>query len=70
MNTETNNKTLMRGDKVVIYQDPITQLKPEDEATLSSWLKTDGNLEQWNVRFKGEREVYPRWIAKSEAART
>lgn len=48
----------------MIYQDPITEQKPEGLAKLSTYLKTDGCLEQWNVRFAHEREVYPRWIKK------
>ena len=51
------------GDKVMIYQDPLTEKMPEGEATLLRRIgerQHDGydgcTLERWRVRFDGETE--------------
>lgn len=59
---------LTRGMRVMIYEDPITKLKPEDVGTLVAW-KPDAHgtvpdgYETWSVRFKGERGAYIRTFA-------
>lgn len=60
------NAKLAKGQKVNIYHDPITQQKLEGKATLVKFCHEDDTLEHWDVRFKGEREVYQRWVAKPQ----
>jgi len=58
------NTKLTKGQKVNIFHDPITQKKLEGEAILVKFCHEDDHLEHWDVRFKGERTTYQRWIAK------
>ena len=51
------------GDKVKIYQDPITKKKLEGEATLVQFQSAnDDGLEDWLVKFPGETETNQRMI--------
>lgn len=52
------------GDKVAIYEDPITCRKFEGEAVLIKRLSLGPDSERWRVRFEGEEETYERWVAK------
>jgi len=53
-------------DTVMIYEDPITQQKPEGIATLIKKIDDLGDgLERWNVRFVGEIDVYERTVVVS-----
>jgi hypothetical protein len=56
---------LRPGDKVMIYEDPYTQGKPEGTATLvnKEFTGPDGE-EHWFVKFAGDREKYYRTICK------
>lgn len=57
------NKT---HDEVMIYEDPITETKPEGKATLLRKMgecTTEGGLESWRVCFAGDDGgVYERLI--------
>lgn len=59
---KTSDK-LAKGQRVQIFQDPLSQLKPEGMATLVKFCHGDEGLEHWDVKFDGERQVYQRWIA-------
>ena len=52
------------GDKVTIYQDPITKQKEEGKATLVKFLSKDDDFgtEDWEVGFDNEVETYTRTI--------
>jgi hypothetical protein len=55
------------GDRVTVYQDPFTALKPEGEATVVRIIEdrpcgSDCREVRAEVRFKGERLTYPRTI--------
>ncbi len=44
-------------NKVMVYQDPLTRLKPEGKAVLVKFLQTrPGGLQEWSVRFEGDAE--------------
>lgn len=55
---------MKKGDVVMIYQDPITQKKPEGKAKLLKLEIRDksGEMEYWKVLFKNEDETYFRWV--------
>ena len=62
----TGREALKRGDKVTIYQDPITELRPEGTARLIRKLGHDDGgsftLERWIVRFEGDGYDFERSI--------
>ena len=52
----------------MIYQDPLTETKPEGMALLVDLIQEDGELERWRVKFMEDMpfaETYERWIKKS-----
>jgi hypothetical protein len=53
---------MKKGDTVTVYEDPITQNKPEGRAILVNQIKverwSDAQLERWDVRFEGEQETH------------
>ena len=55
---------LKKHDTVMIYEDPLTELRPEGKAFLLSKVKDiSTELELWNVCFEGEDGgVYKRSI--------
>ena len=55
---------LKKHDTVMIYEDPLTELRPEGKAFLLSKVKDiTPELELWNVCFEGEDGgVYKRSI--------
>ena len=57
---------MKKGDTVNIYEDPITQRKLEEQATLRKLVKDDGDQELWEVKFLGcpGDPVVMRWIQK------
>jgi len=60
---------LKRGSRMMIYEDPGTERKPEGEALLLSKVRVQHFLpgvEQWNVRFGNESEVFQRFIKVPE----
>lgn len=60
-----------KGDKVMIYEDPITEKKEEGWATLVKPVNRDfgGGLERWDVRFDNEPEQTFERTIKRFAAR-
>lgn len=54
-----------KGQIIMIYQDPITQQKPEGEAKLLKLEKDDPDQQYWKVRFLSDGFVTFRWIHKS-----
>ena len=66
------------GDVVMVYQDPITEKRPEGKARLARRLgfrprmvtpdqaralkPEDDVVRRWLVRFEGETETRERWI--------
>ena len=61
--------TTRTHDTVMIYQDPLTELKPEGKATLLHKIEDlDNGLELWKVCFADDEiyagEVYERLIKK------
>ena len=65
-------KNMEKGNKVTIYDDPITRTITEDEAILLTKIREDGifhddegkafKLETWAVLFANEAEAYDREI--------
>ena len=57
---------LRKGQKVTIFQDPISQHQSEGEATLIAFKASDDDntMELWEVRFDGDHpdEIYDRTI--------
>lgn len=45
---------LKKGDRVVIYDDPITKKRPEGTAHLVLQRSDDRELQRWVVRFEGD----------------
>ena len=56
---------MIKGDIVMIYQDPITQLKPEGKARLvCKIMDWEDGIERWRVHFleDGPDETFERNI--------
>lgn len=63
----TVKTTLNVGDRVMIYEDPLTREVVEDEATLVQRVdkvspSQDRLCERWIVRFDDDEETYERSI--------
>jgi len=65
---------MVKGDIVMIYQDPVTRQKPEGEAVLFELISQDEDFERWGVVFvptsgleDPDRTVYERNIAVNVA---
>ena len=55
---------MKRGDKINIYEDPLTKTKLEGKATLKEKVMTlNDDLELWWVSFKGEYDIALRKVA-------
>jgi len=52
-------------ERVTIYEDPISLLKPEEEVELLELRQTQTGLERWLVRYDDGFEA-ERWINKSQ----
>jgi hypothetical protein len=62
MYAHTEKPKLKKGDKVRVYQKPLTN---EDEEGIATLVKFDSvsegyGTERWLVRFEGEESTYPR----------
>mgnify|MGYP001466248638 CR=1 FL=1 len=54
---------LQRGQKITVFQDPLTCKTPEGDARLIQFIeKYHDGLERWQVRFLGEKEKFERLI--------
>jgi hypothetical protein len=53
---------MKKGDIVTIYEDPITQEKPEGEAQLIVKENVSDELQYWKVKFLDDGFVCERWI--------
>ena len=57
---------------VAIYEDPITEKRPEGKARLVRRLNADHEggmtLERWLVRFEGDAQDFERWVRVAEMA--
>ena len=59
---------MKKGDVVMIYEDPVTELKPEGKAELLKLISDDGlltqksSLQTWKVRFLDDEMVTTRNI--------
>ena len=54
---------MKKGDKVIIFEDPLTCTKVEEKAILKKYAETYGDgIEGWMVMFPGEKEEYFRLI--------
>ena len=54
-----------KGERLVIYQDPVTRKKPEGEAELVEFHHKESfapYMEVWRVKFIGEEETYERYM--------
>lgn len=53
------------GDRITIYQKPVTQEDKEGRATLIRPLgkPSQDNLQLWEVQFVGEDEIYQRLVS-------
>ena len=53
------------GQIVTIYEDPLTELKPEGKAVLleKTEMETE-DAEYWIVSFEGKSDVFYRWVKK------
>lgn len=45
---------LRPGLVLMIYQDPVTKLKPEGKARLLELIQADDEMPRWLVRFEGD----------------
>lgn len=66
---------MKKGDKVMVYEDPVTCEKPEGEATVTRVLAEQLYMDAKGrrsydcmVRFKGERQTYQRRVSEVLAA--
>lgn len=50
------------GDIVMVYEDPITEQKPESKVKLLKLITSDGYLEHWEVKFLDDGMVTQRNI--------
>ena len=57
---------MKKGDRVLIYEDPITCKNLEGGATLMRLEKDDGFFEYWFVKFIGESTQHLRKIKKGD----
>ena len=55
---------MKKGDKVMIYLDPITKKEREGEAVLIEKKIADETMDYWLVRFIDDDFEADRWIAK------
>ena len=53
---------MKRGDKVMIYQDPLTQENPEGEAILVRCVESGAPVERWRVAFGNDDPIVERKI--------
>jgi len=53
------------GQRVMIYLDPLTEQKPEDEAILMSKVTEDHDTETWRVVFVSDAFQTTRTIKKT-----
>ena len=58
---------LTANQRVMIYEDPITRDRPEDNATLVKFIRdmgieNDHSIERWEVRFDDAPDEYERDI--------
>lgn len=54
---------LKPGDRINVYQNPVTQGHFEGTAILVDHLHVqNGDMEYWSVLFDGEEEAYPRFV--------
>jgi len=51
-----------KGDIVMVYEDPITEQKPEGKAKLLAFVNNFGELENWEVKFLDDGTVTTRAI--------
>ena len=58
--------TNRKHTKVMIYEDPMTETKPEGKALLLRKMHDEAGMERWKVCFVGEDgAVYERVIKKN-----
>ena len=57
---ESMSPTLQEGDTILIYEDPVTQLRPEGEAMLVR--EHDAPPHYWRVRFVSDGAVCDRFV--------
>lgn len=58
-----NGAKLVRGSRVEIFRDPLTEIHLEGLATLESFYSIDDpDSELWNVRFPDSNQTYIRKI--------
>lgn len=51
----------VKGDRVTIYEDPVTEKIREGRATLVNFINKDSDgRETWEVQFVDEKELYVR----------
>jgi hypothetical protein len=53
---------LSKGQVVTIYEDPITQQRPEGKATLIKFHFAQWDQEYWTVRFQEDGALTSRWV--------
>lgn len=58
---------MQAGDIKMIYEDPLTEQKPEGEALLLSRERVDRNFEFWNVQMLSDGYCVFRKIKKEAA---
>jgi hypothetical protein len=52
------------GDVVTIYEDPLTEKKPEGKGKLQRLILDDGDRELWEIIFYPSGDNCNRWIKK------
>jgi len=53
---------LSKGQVVTIYEDPITEKRPEGKATLIKFHFAQWDQEYWTVRFQEDGVLRSRWV--------
>ena len=62
---EGTTMKLTKGQTVMIYQDPVTEQRPEGKAVLVKALDSQywkNNMEYWRVQFLSDGFIVPRFI--------
>jgi len=57
-----------KGDIVMVYEDPVTEQKPEGKAELLKLIIPGTDQEYWKVRFIDDGTIVWRWIKPREEA--
>ena len=71
LETKLRRIKMKKGDRVVIYHDPLTKCSKEGEAILVTFLREANfyrgeKYEEWEVRFKGDSHIVFRKFSEQD----